>query len=191
MTPGFQWRQIENAFVSLIKEAVGLEAVWGWAKGVQPTRPFVRLSWLNFDSVNNSGYSEEYNAVTKKVEKNYYSARTGQVDVQVITDDLRAGENSLTYADAIMVAFDIADITTKWLAPVGVAVANYGGARPLDAVEDGAKPVSRTSFILYLNMAANSAGAVTPGSIKTVETTGQVENDAGTDLGGPLTVTGS
>ncbi len=190
-TPGMSWRAVEQAFTAFVKSAINLEAIWSFGKGAQPTRPYVRLQWLGFGHVGDSGFVETFNTTTRKVEKAYYASRTAQVDVQVITDEIRAGENSLTYADALMVAFDIADLTYKWLAPVGVAVADFDGARNLDAVEDGGKPVSRTSFTLNLNIAVNVDAAFTVPNIETVEATGTIDGGVQTDNGGDITVEGS
>ena len=187
---GMQWRAIENALKSVVKEATGLETVWAFGKGAQPNRPYVRMQWLSWDNVADSGYVEEFNAQTGKVEKSYYASRTGLVDVQCITDDLRADSNSASFADALMIALDMPDIASKWLAPVGVAVATFSGARPLDAVEDGNHPVSRTSFTLNLNIAVNVSSAFTVGPIDTVQASGTIEGGAKPDEGGDITVTG-
>lgn len=188
--PGMQWRAIENAFVALIKEATGLVSVWSYGKSPQPDRPYVRLQWLSWGNINDSGYVESFNASTQKVEKNYYASRTAQVDVQVITADLRAGNNSMAFADAIMVALDIADVSSRWLAPAGVAVSDFSGARNLDAIEDGNHPVSRTSITLNLNIAVNVDAAFTSPPIETVVATGVIEGGVRADNGGTLTVEG-
>lgn len=190
MTPGAEWRAIENALMSFIKEAVNLESVFTLGKGPQPNRPFVSLAWLSIDGVGDSGYTETYNAAKRKVEKNYYASRQAQLDIQVITDDSRAGNNALAYADAIAVAFDISELSDKWLEPVNVAVADYGTVRVLDASEDAVRPVSRAIFTVKLNMAVNVESAVTPNSIESVRISSTLDGSSIT-AGGAMTVSGS
>ena len=187
---GMQWRAIENAFCALIKEACGIPSVWTQGKGPQPDRPYARLQWLSFGNIGDSGYAEEFNASTGKVERSYYASRTAQVDIQVITDELRADKNSMSYVDAISTVLDIAEAAQRWLAPVGVAVSDFSGARNLDAVEDGAKPVSRTSLTVNLNIAVNVDAAFTVPPIETVQGTGQVLGGVKPDNGGAFTVEG-
>lgn len=187
---GMQWRAIENAFVALIKEATGLRATWAFGTGPQPNRPYARLQWLGWGSIGDSGTAESFNAETNKVELNYYASRTAQVDIQVMTDDFSAGNNSASFIDALSIALDIAEVSSRWLAPVGVAVSDFSGARNLDAVEDGAKPVSRTSLTVNLNIAVNVDAAFTAPPIETVQGTGHVLGGVKTDNGGDFTVEG-
>jgi hypothetical protein len=188
--PGMQWRAIESALKAFIKDATGLEAVWGFAKGTQPTRPYAVLSWLSVENVGRGASVETHNAVKNVVESHYYVPRSAQLDVNVITDELRAGGNALAYVDALCVAFDLHTMRERWLAPVGVAVADFTPARLLDAVEDGVKPVSRAVFTLRLNIAVNVEGAETPTSIQTVQLSSALTGSALTG-GGSMTVSGS
>lgn len=190
MPAGMQWRAIENAFVALVKEALGVPATWSFGTGPQPTRPYVRLQWLSWGSIGDGAMVSEFNAETNKVEQTYYASRTAQVDIQAITDDFRAGSNSTALIDSLSVALDIAEVCARWLAPVGVAVSDFSGARNLDAVEDGAKPVSRTSLTVNLNIAVNVDAAFSAPNIQTVQGTGQVLGGVKPDNGGTFTVEG-
>lgn len=190
MQAGLQWRAIENALVSLVKESLGVMGVWSMSNGVQPNRPYVRLQWLSWGNIGDSSYAESFNTTTGKVERSYFASRTALLDVQCISDAERADQNSNAMADALMVSLDIAEVTSRWLAPVGVAVADFDGARNLDAVEDGAKTVSRTSFTLKLNLAVNVDAAFTAPPIETVQGTGHIEGGVKTDNGGDFTVEG-
>lgn len=186
MNQGIAWRSVEGAFKSLIKEATGLECVWGNSNGVQPDRTYAMLTWLTFDNIGDSGVQEIYE--DNKVLQNYYSSRTASVDVQVFAESTRAGENAIAYLDAIMVALDLTGAAKKWLDPVDVAISNFTpAARLLDAVEDGGRIVSRAAFTMKLNMAANVASAETPSTIDTVALTGSVTGSGA--LTGGLTVT--
>ncbi len=190
MAAGMQWRAIENAFCALVKEATGLESVWAIGKGPQPDRAYFRFQWLSWGGIGDSGYVEEVNATTGKIERSYYASRTALLDIQCITSELRAGNNSASYVDALAIALDIAEVSARWLAPVGVAVSDFSGARNLDAIEDGNHPVSRTSLTVNLNIAVNVDAAFTAPPINEVRGTGVVSGGVITDNGGDFTVEG-
>jgi hypothetical protein len=168
-----QWRAIESAFVGFVKEAIGLRAVFGVSNGVQVDRPLVVFQWLGFEGIGDSGVQESY--ANNKVAQNYYASRKAQLDVQVLCTEMRAGDNALAYADALQTAFDLSDITKRWLDGVGVAVSDYTGARPIDAVEDGGRYVSRAAFTLKLNLAVNLESAQSNSTIDSVSLDSEIE----------------